>query len=449
MQIQLKKLENSTVELNIQVPAETVSEYMTKEIENLRKTAKVDGFRQGTAPIQIVKSKYAETLNKNLLEAVVKQTYFNAVEEQNLRPIDYPRFDFDEIKEGEPFAYKAIVELYPTVNLKDYKKIKVKEKQIKVSEDDVNTEIDRMRDEKAKLEDKAEGEAIVKGDQVVVKYRLMLDSKNTADIEESELSEITVIAGRSEKKYEIDSHVAGMKTGESKTIEVSYPGDYSVETLAGKKSKYYIKIVKVQKRIVPPADDEFAGSFGDGSVSTIAALRDKIRESIEKYVESRTKADAKAEILDSIISSSNYDIPPSLLKTEREQLIENMKRRVNMRDTNMQLLASFFGTDEKGLEEKLDEESRKSVKTTLTLSEIAVKENLQVTDDLYKSRVAEMAAQYGYGAEELEKVLEENGGKRRLMSEMIFDVAMDYIYDNADITKEKPVNFNKFVGNEK
>lgn len=449
MQVQVKKLENATVELHIQVPADAVSGYYSKELETLRKTAKIDGFRQGSAPVQMVKSKYADVLNKNLLESVVKDTYFKAVEEQNLRPIEYPSFDFDAIKEGEAFDYKAIVELYPTVTLKDYKKIKVKEKQVKIGDEDVTSEVDRMRDERAQLEDKPEGEPVAKGDQVVVKYRLMLDSKSAADIQDNELSEITVIAGRSEKKYEFDAHVNGMKVGDSKMIEVSYPSDYSAESLAGKKSKYYIKIAKIQKRVIPAADDAFAASFGDGSVSTMTALRDKIRESIEKYATDKTKADAKAEILDSIVSAGSFDIPLSLVKKEKEQIIENMKRRVNMQETNLPLLASFFGTDEKGFIEKIDAEAEKSIRTTLTLSEIAVRENLEVTDELYKSRVGEMAQQYGYGAEELAKVLEENGGKRRIMSEMIYDVAMDYIYDNADITKEKPVAFTKFVGNEK
>jgi len=449
VQVQLKKMENSTVELHIQVPADAVVGYYEKELETLRKTAKIDGFRPGTAPLQMVKSKYADALKKSLLESVVKDTYFKAVEEQNLRPIEYPTFDFEQISENEPFDYKAIVELYPTVTLKEFKKIKVKEKQVKVAEEDVTAEVDRMRDERAQLEDKSESEAVQKGDQVVVKYRLLLDSKDASQIAESELSEITVVAGRSEKKYEIDSHVAGMRVNESKTIEVSYPSDYSAESLAGKKSKYFIKIEKVQKRILPAADDAFAASFGDGSVATINELRNKIRESIEKYASGRTKSDAKAEILDAIVEAGTFDIPLTLIKQEKETIIENMKHRVNMKETNMKLLASFFGSDEAAFAEKIETEARKSIKTSLTLGEIAVRENLQVTDELYHARVKEMAAQYGYGAEELEKVLEENGGKKRIMSEMIFDVAMDFIYDNADITKEKPVPFSKFVGNEK
>ncbi len=441
MEIKEKKLQNSTIEFEISVPVERIKEEYTKTIKNVQRTAKIDGFRAGKAPVDLVEKKYKDKVNEQIVETIVKNTYFEALEEKQKHPITQPKIDFEDFSIDKDFKYKAIFEVYPTVELKDYKNISVEEKQVNVKNEDVTFEIDSLRDKHATISEKEENSAVEKTDLVKLKFR-RVDYEKDAPAE-SNFSDMNVIAGKSDKEYDFDCYVIAMKKGEEKTIKFKYPKDFHVEDLAGKKVEYLIKVDDIKKRNIPAADDEFAKDLGE--YDTYEELKKKTRENLEKYTKQKAKGDAKSEILKKIIEKASYDMPLSLIESEKNSIFSRMQQRMGFQIADRNIFAQAMGMKEEDFDKRLEEEALSSIKTTITLSEIARTEKIEVTDADYSKYVDDLCEKNNKSHEEMLKLIKQNNAEQNIKSELIFDKTLDFIYENAKIKLLSPVSAKEFM----
>lgn len=443
MEAKERRLENASTELTVKVPVEAIHKEYDKEFNKISKNAKIDGFRQGKAPLDLVKKKYYDTAKQNVLEQIVKDFYLKAIDELELRPVDHPKFDFEAFNDNEPFEFKAIVDLYPTVELGEYKGIEVEEDQVTVADEDVTAEIDAVREKQVELELRGDDEAAQKGDQVSIKIK-KLDGTNK-DSEEG-FFDMDVVAGKSGSNLEFDDYVEGLKKGDSKEIELKYPDDYRIEGLRGEASSYIIKVGDINKRNFPELTDEFVKSLGE--FETVAELTDNTRETLEKYTSERSRSEAKSMVLNKVIEKSNYEIPKSLMEQEKKGIIARLGQRMNMQIDDPKMLAAMMGMKEDSLNEKLDEQALQSIKTTLTLAELNEKEKFEVTEEIYDEKLKVIAEQYQQSFEDLKAAFEKSGDKEKMKSDMIFDLAMDFLYDNAKVKKGKAYSARDYLTRE-
>jgi len=445
-----KKLENSRVELEIEVPVEKVEIEYKSVFENIKKSAKVDGFRKGKAPVQIVEKKYVEYADQEVAENLIKSSVMDAVTEKQLTPITEPQYDFDKIARGESFKFKATIELFPTIELGKYKEVTAEEKVCEVKDDDIAREMDSIRERFADVTKKENDDATVQnGDLAKIKVK-RLDDKD-AEKEDDEFKEYSIVVGKARDDSALDKHIVGMKAGEEKEVEVKYPKDYDMEDLAGKKIKYLVNIVELSDMKLPDLDDELAKK---AQYESLDDMKQKTTDHINDFVVSKTRGEAKARIIKSAVEDSKFDLPESMIMSEMTAIFRKTQERIanqmgfpvqNLQEFGMDEFAEMMGMDPEEFRAKTREEAEQSVKTTLLLSEVAKTEELTVPEEKYKELLGRFSNNYGKPVEEIEEMIDKNGSRENIEQELLLDCAMDFLYDNGKVKKLKPLSLEELL----
>lgn len=445
--IKEKKLEKSRVEISVEIPPERIAEEYERVFVKIQKQAKVDGFRVGKAPLAMVKTRYKDTADQQVVEDVIKSTYLEAVKEKDLHPISYPAFEIPErLEAGKPFSFKATFDVPPTVDLGSYKSIAAEERQVNITELDVLEYIDSLREQKAVLSKKDETLPAEKGDVVKLKVT-RIDNVAPEAIEKAAARDVSVIAGSRDDKYEFDLHVIGMKAGEEKDITFDYPKDYQYKSVAGTTQVFRIKAAEIQKRDLPALDDEFAK---DLEYADLNEMKTKIRADIENYVSQQCRGEAKAHILTKIVENSKYEIPESMIEQEKQEVFNRLCQKIGFRAESPEQIAPFFGMKAEDMHKRMLEDAEQTIKTTLAVNEIARKENLTATEEKYAEAVADIAKRMNKDTAEVLELIEKNDGRRRLESEIIYNDSVDFVYAQGKIKKLSAIPYKEFSGkNEK
>lgn len=444
MNIQERKLENSTIELTINIGAEKVDKEFDKVYKKIQESAKIDGFRKGKAPIDIIKTRFVSNAEQQVVENIVKDNYYEALQEKKIIPIAHPSFDFDKITTGAEFSFKAVVEVAPTVELKDYFGISAEEKQCNVNDKDVDFEIDNMREKQAEISKKEDGSAVENGDQVNIEVK-RIDNLKKEEIDNEQYHHLSVVAGKNTEDHNFDKYVTDMKVDEEKEVKFKYPKTYHVKDLAGQKVVYKLKIKEINNRKLPNLDDDFAKDLGE--FDSLEDLKAKTKDNLEKYVLERSKGEAKSQILQQIIENSTFDIPKTLIEQEKQSIFQRLQQRMGFPVDDMEKFANAMGMKLEDFSNKLADEALQSIKSTLVLSEISKAEKLEVSDEKYNEAVKNIADKHQKSVEEINDQIEKSGAKRNIQSEILFDQAMDLIYDKANIKKLSAVSVKEFMQN--
>ncbi len=442
MNIQERKLENSRMEITVQVPVDRILAEYENSFKRIQKSAKLDGFRPGKAPIAMVKARFQERADQDVVESIVKDCYLEAVKEKDYHPISYPRFNFDRLETGKDFTFTASFDVPPTVELGSYKNISVNERQCAVSDDDVMEEINGVRENHAVISAKEEGRPVEKGDLAKIKVK-RIDNIAPELIEAAEAREVTVLAGAKEDKFEFDPYVIGMNVGDTKDVVLTYPKDYQYKSVAGQTHTYRMALGEIQKRELPALDDEFAKDLSE--YESLADMKKKIRERLESFVSEKGRGEAKADILKKIVEGSKFDLPETMIEEEKKTVLERLGQRIGYQFNSVAEIAPFFGMKPEDMDAKMREEALMSVKTSLVVAEIIKKESLTVTDEKFNEAVDDMAKRNGKTAEELKSMIEANNARGRLDSEILYNNAIDFVYEQAKVKKEKPIPVKEFM----
>lgn len=446
MNIRDKKLENSRVELEIELPAERVEIEYKSVFDGIQKNAKVDGFRKGKAPIQMVERKYMEYADQEVAENLMKSAIVDAITEKTLNPISEPAYSFDSVRRGDPFSFKAVIEVYPTIELATYKEIHADEKVCNVTDEDIKDEIDSIRERYATVTKKDENGIIENGNLAKIKVKRVDEAQ-----EDDNFKDYSIIVGKTKDDSALDKKIVGMKAGEEKEVEVKYPKDYHIKELAGEKVKYLVKIEEVSTMELPPLDDDLAKKANYESVDD---MKTKTSEYIHNFVSTKTRGESKSQIIESIVKNCTFDIPESMVYAEMSAIYKKTKDRIayqmgipaqNLSDYPMDDFAEIMGMNPEDFRAKIKTEAEASVKTTLMLAEVVRKENLAVSEERFKEFVEKFAKGYGMAAEQVEEMIQKNNSRENIENELILEVAMDFLYDNAKIKKLKPISLQDLV----
>lgn len=437
-----KKLENAVVELEIEVPIERVEIEYKAVFNKLQKNAKIDGFRAGKAPIQLVETKYKDYAGGEVAENLAKSTFYDAVEKKELAPIVEPRISFETITREEPFKYKAIFEVMPTIELGQYTEIESEEKVCNVSDEDVLVEIETVREKYSDITPKEDENATVENGNLARFSLKRIDNVSKEEAENLDYKEYSIMVGKSRDEYTLDKHLVGMKKGEEKSITQSYPADYSIKDFAGENVTYQVKINEINNVKLPDLDDEFAKKAGYESADD---MKNKTREYLEKFVNDRITTEVRNDLINKVVEKSTFDIPESMVLNEMYSIFKKTQSRIGYNAESIEQFAMVLGIDPQEYREKLREDAYKSIKNTLVLSEIAKKEDLKAEEEKYQEIITNISTQMGKTVQEIEAMIEENQSRASIENDIILDKAMDTIYGKAKIKKMPAVSLEEFV----
>ncbi len=430
MKATVEQLGPTNKKLMIEIESEEVDRRIDQAFREIRKHAKIKGFRPGKVPLKLLERYYGKQVIEDVQKDLIGETFPKALQESEIYPLNFPVLEKGSIEKGKSFKYSAIMEVRPEIQLGEYLGIKVEKQQVQVSEEDIDERLNNIRKSHGKLKAVEPERPVQEGDYVIVEYEALTQGE---PIEGMRSSNFMIHIGSGDFHPDIERGLLGAQKGEERQIHVKFGQDYYHTLLAGKPVDFKIKVIDVKHMELPELNDEFAKQL-DPELENLDALRNRLKEIIVEERERQAEREVKEQLLDKISKDIDITLPQSLVENEVTRSIENLRQ---------DLLRSGASLDKAGFsEQKLREDLRpsaeKKVKNSLILTEIAKQDNITVTEDDIDQAFKDLASVTGQEIEPLRRYYEAKGMIESLKQRLLEQKTLNYLLDHANIiTKEQ------------
>lgn len=393
-----EKTEVNVGVLEVEVASDRFANALNDAFKKVSKNVNIPGFRKGKVPRRIFEAKFGvEALYQDAVDLLLPQAYQEAVEEAGIEPVDRPSVDVVQLEQGKPFIFKATVTVKPEVTLGEYKGIEIEDKSFDVTDETIDQEIEQVLKSHAEIEVVEDG-AIENGDTVSIDFRGTVDDEpfegGEAENFQLEIGSGTFIGG-------FEDQLIGLKTGESRDIEVTFPEDYHVKSLQDKAAKFHVVLHDIKRKVLRELDDEFVQEISD--FETV----DEYKADLKKRLEERAEQDHKRYIEDEVVSkvteNATIDVPSVMVEHEIDHQLNSFSQQLQMQQIPFDAYLEFTGTSMEEMRNQFREAAEKSVRTSLVLEAITEAEGVTVNDDDLNAELEKVAANTGL---ELDKVRE-------------------------------------------
>ncbi|PYS51785.1 MAG: trigger factor [Acidobacteria bacterium] len=435
MKTELVDISPTRKEIKIEIEADAVRKAYDRISDQYAKLATVPGFRKGHTPRSVVRTRFKDKIRGDVLQELVPQAVQDAIEKHRLEAIGEPELHLDNA-EGladklgtEPISLHVHVEVLPEVTLGEYKGLEAARRVRPVMDEDVDRVIEDLREASATLEPVEERGAEV-GDIVTVNFHGKF--VETPDEEDINIDDVDVEIGGPGVQQEFTDNLLGMKADEEKTFTVDYPSDFTSKGLAGKKVEYTAKVVAVRRKELPEVDDEWAKSLGE-EFESLANLREKVREDLEKRAAVESDNRLRSEVMRKLVEAHPFEVPDTLREHQANHRLESAVRDMIGRGIDPR------GQDInwEGVRDSLKQQADFDVRGSLLLEKIADAENIEVTDEEIDAEINEMAASSRQTPEALRAALTKQGGTTSIADRLRNRKTLDLIVNNARVTDQE------------
>ncbi|PVY87738.1 trigger factor [Pantoea ananatis] len=428
MQVSVETTQGLGRRITITVASDSIESAVKKELVDVAKKVRIDGFRKGKVPMNIVAQRYGASVRQDVLGDLMTRNFVDAIIKEKINPAGAPNYVPGEYTEGQDFTYAVEFEVYPEVELKGLENIEVEKPQVQVTDADVDTMLETLRKQQANwIETDAAAGA---EDRATIDFTGSVDGE---EFEGGKASDFVLAMGQGRMIPGFEEGVVGHKAGETFTIDVKFPDDYHAENLKGKDAKFEIVLKKVETRELPELTEEFIKRFGveEGSVD---GLRAEVRKNMERELKGAIRNRVKTQAIDGLVDANPIDVPAALIDSE----IDVLRRQAAQR----------FGGDEKqALElprELFEEQAKRRVVVGLLLGEVIRAHELKADEDRVKVLIEEMASAY----EDPQEVIEFYSKNNELMNNMrnvaLEEQAVEAVLAKAKVS-EKETNFQELM----
>ena len=421
----VEKLEQSRVAVTVEVTAEEFEAAVQKAYLKMRGKISVPGFRPGKAPRKMIEKMYgAEVFYNDAVDAALPDAYTQAVGQSGLDVVGYPEISIEGDKIGKDgFTFKATVAVYPEVKLGQYKGVSAPKDEIKVSADDVKERLNQMAEREARLV--SVDRKVKKGDTAVIDFE-GFDNGVAFEGGKGENHELEIGSGSFVPGFE--DQVIGMKAGEEKDIDITFPENYTKD-LAGKQVVFHVKVNEVKEKQMPAMDDEFAKDVSE--FETLKELKDDIKAKITAEREESVKIAYENALLEKVAGDIKADIPEVMIEEQCRRFLDEFKQRLQAQGIPYDQYCKMTGMDEAKFLEDGKEPATRQVRMDLAIAAIIKAESLDVTDEEIEEKYKSMAEQYGMDLEMLKKYLD----APTIRSQLLNEKAVAVVVDNAKVEK--------------
>ena len=415
--------------LTFDIDVDTIKKGIDEAFVETRKKITVPGFRKGRVPRQIFNQMYGEeSLYQDALNKVLPDAYSAAVKETKIQPVAQPQIEIKSMEKGQPWTLTATVDVMPEVKLGDYKGMEVPEQYTTVSDADVDSELEKKRQQQAELVLK-EDKPAEKGDTVVIDYEGSVDGKKfdggSADNYSLELGSGSFIPG-------FEDQLIGHNSGDDVDVKVTFPEDYHAKNLAGKDADFKVKIHEIKEKQLPELDDDFAKDV-DEDVDTLDELKDKTKKQLQEDKDNQAKAAIEDAAIEKAVANAEIQaIPQAMLDDDTNRQMQQYLAGMQQQGISPQMYFQITGTKEDDLKKQFANDAEQRVKTNLVLEAIVDDAKLEATDDEIKKEIADLAKQYGMKEDAVEKAL----SKDMLSHDIKIKKAVDLVADSAKQVKK-------------
>jgi len=412
----VEKLENSFAYLSIEVEENRFQRSLDESYHRLSYRIKVPGFRKGRVPKQILEMRIGkETLIEDALKSLIPKVYVEAVKELGIDPLDEPELSVSEAEEGKPLKLTAKVLVRPEVKLPDYKQIRIKKEIPELSDEDVDRQIQILRENQAVLVP-VDRDTVQDGDFVLVKVSVTSQGQ-AVDLGIGE-DAVLIHAGDDKDGFlEINKGIVGLKIGDEAEIEVTLPEGFHDEELADKQGLARVKVEAIRKKEVPELTDEFAKAIGD--FESVDAMRQGIREILEKSVKERFETEYINEVVDKITEETEVDVPEILVEREIDRMLRNFEANLVEQGLSLEGFLESCGLDKETLRSNYRDDAYSAVKAGFVLDAVAKAEGFEASDDEVNEKVKMIADYRESPFEDIKELLTQSGRISQIESAII------------------------------
>lgn len=408
--------------LTFEVEAERVQAEIDTRARDLARKVKLPGFRPGKVPVEVVKRRFKDEILGEAAEAIVNKVVFDELDGRGLKPLAPPKVEEVKLEEGQPMSFKAVFETLPLIELPDWKGLRATVKGPAVAEEDVDKEIDRLREEAARYDPVDEARPTQAGDYVLLDLAWKPVDGGKGGHDENALIEI----GNAGNHADMNKGLEGLSLAETRDIEVAW-GEDAAPQIAGKTVRYTVTLKGIKKKVVPAADDEFAKDLGE--FDSLAALRDRIRQQLQAAEERRADRETKGALVEALVAKADFEVPEALVERHMTARTENLARGLAHQGIDPRKLSVNW----RDYRESTRDDSVKAAKADVLLDEIARREGIEAKDAEVETEIARIAERAGKSREALRAQLAKEGDLAALASRIREEKTLDLLKSNASI----------------
>ena len=425
MQVTTEAVSGVARRLNVSVPTSRVNEQFEARLKRTAKTVKINGFRPGKVPLNVVRREYGAGIYQEVVNEIIRDTVFEAIQQEKINAVGMPNIEKVENKDGA-LVYEAIVEVYPEVEVKTFADLEVERKASEINDKDVDTMIENLQKQRASW---TETKGMAKKDMQVT-----FDFEGTVDGEKFEggsAEDFKLVLGSGRMIPGFEDGIVGMKKGEEKVIDVTFPEDYQAENLAGKAAQFKITVKLVEKQKLPEIDAEFLKIFGLTEEEGLDKLKADVRKNMEREIRNGLRNQVKQAAFDALVAANEIEVPASMVAQEidrqRQQMIQQFTQQFGGQG------AGAF--DSSMLPDELfKEQAEKSVKLGVLVSKVLADAKLEVDQARVDAYIDDMASSYEDPTEVVEYFKNDKQQRAQIEAVVLEDQVVDHILASAKVS---------------
>ncbi len=434
MQVTVEDVNSVKKILHVEVPVETVSQEIENAYREIKKKAKIKGFRPGKVPRNVIERLFKKDVHADVTNRLIQDTFAKAIREADLNIVGRPQIDPSEISVQSPFQYHATVEISPKIDAIDFKGLKLKKTVYETSDAEVETQLKLLQKNMAQLKTITEDRPVETDDFVLVDYEGTKDGKMFPDIGKADNFAMQI--GKKTIAPEIDEQLLGMKAGDEKSIAVRFPEDHFNKAMADQQIDFKVHLKEIREEILPEIDDELAKDLGD--YENLEALKAKIVENLKKGYDKRADQELNEQIFQILIEKTPFDVPDALVEAELEGILSDVERSFQYRNQSLE----DVGLSREKLAVQYRTTAEKQVRRFLILDKIIEQESLALSDEEMDAEMNRMAEALKQPVDEIRRYYGENPNRLEFFKHGLLEKkAMDLILEQSRIEKVRREDF--------
>jgi len=433
MAVTVETLEKLERKMTLSLPVGTIQSEVDTRLKRMARTVKMDGFRPGKVPMNVVAQRYGYSVHYEVMNDKVGEAFSAAANEAKLRVAGQPRISEKEgAPEGE-MHFDAVFEVFPEVKLGELSGAEVVKLSADVSEAAIDKTIDILRKQRRTFAQRAMDSAALEGDRVTIDFEGKIDGETFPG---GKAEAFQFLVGEGQMLKEFEDAVRGMKSGESKTFPLSFPADYHGKDVAGKQADFMVTLNKIEAANLPEVNEALAKSLGIAN-ETVEGLRADIRKNLEREVKFRLLARNKSAVMDALVATAELDLPKSSVQAELDRMIEAARADLKQR--------GIKDADKAPIPDDIFRpQAEKRVRLGLVVAELVRKNELQAKPDQLKAHIEELAASYEKPQEVVRWYLGDNRRMAEVESVVIENNVTDFVLSKAKVS-EKEISFDELM----
>lgn len=407
MSVQVEKLEKNMAKLTIEVSSEEFENAIAKAYKKNKNKISMPGFRKGKAPRAMIEKMYGKGIfYEDAANSIIPDAYADAAKESELEIVAQPEIDVTQIESGKPFIFTATVALKPEVTLGEYKGIEVEKKEVEVTDEEVEAEINKVRESNARMLD-IDDRATQDGDTVLIDFDGYVDGKQ---FEGGKADDYSLVLGSHSFIDNFEEQLVGKNIGDDVEVNVTFPENYQAEELQGKPAVFKVKIKEIKVKELPELEDDFAQDVSN--FDTIAEYKEDLKKKLTENKEEALKREREEAVIGKIIENAQMDIPEQMVDAQTRQMTQEFAQRLSSQGLSIDQYMQFTGLTPQKMIEELKPQALKRIQSRLVLEAVVATENIETTEEELDKEIENMASMYQMEVDKLKEVIGEEEKKQ-------------------------------------